>query len=48
MSFPWEASISVSTGKGRQAEVKDKAVGLEREYVSKSMSAASGGTEETT
>jgi hypothetical protein len=42
MSFPWEARVPVSTGRGRLTEMKDKAVGPGREHVSKSMSAASG------
>jgi hypothetical protein len=42
MSFPWEARVLVSTGRGRQTEMKDKLTGPERECVSKSMSAASG------
>jgi hypothetical protein len=37
-SFPWEARVLVSTGRGRQTEMKDKAAGLGREPVSKSMS----------
>jgi hypothetical protein len=40
-SFLWEARVPVSTGKGRQTEMMDKAVGPGRECVSKSMSAAS-------
>jgi hypothetical protein len=43
MSFPWEARVPVNTGKGRWTETKNKVVGLEREHMSKSMSAVSGG-----
>jgi hypothetical protein len=32
MSFPWEARVPVSTGRGRQTEMKDKAAGPGREH----------------
>jgi hypothetical protein len=43
MSFPWEVRVLVSTGRGRQIEMKDKAAGPGREHVSKIMYAACGG-----
>jgi hypothetical protein len=43
MSFPWETRVPLSTGKGRQTEMKDKAVRLWRGHVSKSMSTAFSG-----